>query len=123
MCITFPFLHRVLYWSQWTSSPTIRRTYLTEQSGSSPSLSGTATIVSTKLSEPLGLTIDFVHGRLYWADPGRGSVESVDLNGGNRVTVCLFVDGLQCQVEGNSLCRCSSHRLTTHQMWHFSSQK
>jgi sugar lactone lactonase YvrE len=78
---------RVLYWSQWTSSPCIERAYITEQSGSSPSVSGRTTIVGSKLSEPLGLTIDYDQGRLYWADPGQGSVESVDLNGGNRLTV------------------------------------
>ena len=39
------------------------------------------------LSSPVGIALDWLHNRLYWADSGRDVIESSDLDGGQRSIV------------------------------------
>ena len=67
---------RHLFWTDWGKKPKIERS----------TLSGTdrVTIVSTNLTWPNDLAIDFKQQRLYWVDAKLDSLQSVDFHGNNR---------------------------------------
>jgi low density lipoprotein receptor-related protein 5/6 len=44
-------------------------------------------IDGTSLGAPVGIALDWLHDRLYWADSERDTIESSDLDGGRRVIV------------------------------------
>lgn len=71
--------HRFLYYSESGGSPTVSRVSLTDFSSSQ-------VLFSTDLNSPSGVAIDFVRGRLYWADEDRGRIEHSGLNGQGRTT-------------------------------------
>ena len=48
------------------------------------------TIVEDNLEQPVGLAMDFVTEKLYWADSKVRLIESSDLDGSNRVPVISF---------------------------------
>ena len=89
---------RRLYWSEaGSSSPRIASS---ERNGSSVS-----TLVSgpTSVSEPLGITIDFVTKRLYWADAGNNSIHYVTLDDNTVETLVtsLSESPFQVAVDGD----------------------
>jgi len=45
-------------------------------------------IISENLRRPTSMSIDYAKEKLYWADSGNGVIESTDLEGGERSTVC-----------------------------------
>jgi hypothetical protein len=77
--------HGFIYWSDVGSSPRIERAYL---DGSYP-----LSVVRRDLIYPTGLAFDYANERLYWADPKRRRIESVNLWGQNRVLVEEYEPG------------------------------
>jgi len=75
----FLFVHYVysyLFWADSGRQPKIERSDL---AGGSRTL-----IASHSLIRPTTLCIDIVTDRLYWSDPGRGTIEFSNLHGGER---------------------------------------
>ena len=70
------FLNRMMYWTDWGSTPKIENAGM---DGSSRQ-----TIVTGSLGWPNGLTIDQTTNLLYWADAKLDKIEVSNLNGGNR---------------------------------------
>ncbi|KAF7998627.1 hypothetical protein HCN44_011035 [Aphidius gifuensis] len=68
-----------LFWTEWGNHRSILRSYL----------DGTnkKTIISTDLSYPNGLSIDFDSKKIYWADTMKNRIEMADLNGNYRVQI------------------------------------
>jgi len=79
--MTDVFVRRWIFWSDWLSegNPVAR----IERAGLDGS--NRTTIVETDLERPNGLTIDYKAHRLYWADSGRGRIESSKLSGSDRM--------------------------------------
>ncbi|CAG2249585.1 unnamed protein product [Mytilus edulis] len=71
--------HRIIYWSDWGSSPKIEKA---NYDGT-----GRTVVVSSDLKWPNGMAIDFDENKLYFVDAGTDKIESTDLNGGSRHTI------------------------------------
>ncbi|XP_072468338.1 low-density lipoprotein receptor-related protein 2 isoform X1 [Notamacropus eugenii] len=68
-----------VYWTDWADRPYIGRV----------GMDGTnkTVIISTKLSWPNGITIDYTNDKLYWSDAHLSYIEFSDLEGRHRHTV------------------------------------
>ena len=77
--IGIAFLDGNMYWSDWGKTPKIE----------SATMHGTSrkVIISTNLTWPNGLAIDFQKKRLYWADGGTKRIEHSDLSGKGRTVL------------------------------------
>ena len=56
--------------------------------------SGRRTIISSDISRPVGLTIDFSDQRIYWSDSELHQLEYCDYDGSNRFVVETEASGL-----------------------------
>lgn len=75
-------LPRYMYWTDWGASPKIERAGM--------DASGRQVIISSNLTWPNGLAIDYGSQRLYWADAGMKTIEFAGLDGSKRkVSVVL----------------------------------
>ncbi|XP_077997711.1 prolow-density lipoprotein receptor-related protein 1-like [Glandiceps talaboti] len=72
----------MMYWTDWGQNPKIESAYL---DGSSR-----RTLVSTRIEWPTGLAIDYIIRRLFWADAKSSVIESINLDGTDRVVVARF---------------------------------
>uniref|UniRef100_A0A4X2LNB8 EGF-like domain-containing protein n=1 Tax=Vombatus ursinus TaxID=29139 RepID=A0A4X2LNB8_VOMUR len=72
-------LNRQVYWTDWADRAYIGRV----------GMDGTnkTVIISTKLSWPNGITIDYTNDKLYWSDAHLSYIEFSDLEGQHRHTV------------------------------------
>ena len=77
--VTFLYFHRLMYWTDWGSSPKIEKA---DMSGKQR-----AVLVSSSLYWPNGLTLYKEKNRLYWVDASYDKLEYLDLNNNNRVTL------------------------------------
>ena len=78
--VTLMCLIRLMIWADGGSSPKIESSWM----------DGTKrrAVVSEKLGTPSGLVVDYAAGhRLYWCDAKLNTIESINLDGSNRVTV------------------------------------
>nr|CAD7262752.1 unnamed protein product [Timema shepardi] len=73
---------RLMFWSDWGLNPRIEV--------SSMDGSNRRPLVDTMVPWPTGLAIDYPAQRLYWTDPKSHTIESVDLNGRDRIIVKRF---------------------------------
>ncbi|XP_078656500.1 low-density lipoprotein receptor-related protein 2-like [Branchiostoma floridae x Branchiostoma belcheri] len=69
----------LMYWTDWGSDPKIERAWMDGQHRE--------VIVGDNITWPNGLAIDFVSRRLFWLDGKKGTVESSDLLGGDRMVI------------------------------------
>lgn len=67
---------RFMYWTDWGASPKIERAGM--------DASNRLVIISSNLTWPNGLAIDYESQRLYWADAGMKTIEYAVLDGSNR---------------------------------------
>ncbi|XP_007455888.1 PREDICTED: low-density lipoprotein receptor-related protein 4 [Lipotes vexillifer] len=67
---------RYMYWTDWGASPKIERAGM--------DASGRQVIISSNLTWPNGLAIDYGSQRLYWADAGMKTIEFAGLDGSKR---------------------------------------
>lgn len=67
-----------MYWSDWGNPAKIEKCAMNGDSSSRQVL------VNRDIVWPNGLTIDYQQERVWWVDARRGTVESADLNGGDR---------------------------------------
>ena len=75
---------RYMYWTDWGASPKIERAGM--------DASGRQVIISSNLTWPNGLAIDYGSQRLYWADAGMKTIEFSGLDGSKRkVKVALWL--------------------------------
>lgn len=65
-----------MYWTDWGASPKIERAGM--------DASGRQVIISSNLTWPNGLAIDYGSQRLYWADAGMKTIEFAGLDGSSR---------------------------------------
>lgn len=65
-----------MYWTDWGASPKIERAGM--------DASGRRVIISSNLTWPNGLAIDYGSQRLYWADAGMKTIEFAGLDGSKR---------------------------------------
>ena len=70
------FVFRFMYWTDWGASPKIERAGM--------DASNRLVIISSNLTWPNGLAIDYESQRLYWADAGMKTIEYASLDGSNR---------------------------------------
>jgi sugar lactone lactonase YvrE len=68
-----------MYWSDWGKNPKIEIAALDGLER--------RVLISTNLTWPNGLAIDFEKNRLYWADGGTSKIEYSDLDGNQRTTI------------------------------------
>lgn len=73
------FTDGYMYWSDWGSPPKI------EKAGMDGSQR--ITFISSNITWPNGLAIDYDINRLYWADGGTKSIEYIGLDGKGRKTL------------------------------------
>ncbi|KAK0093543.1 hypothetical protein PV326_013307, partial [Microctonus aethiopoides] len=73
-----------IFWTQWGSHVNIQRALL---DGSNRKV-----IISTDLSYPNGLSIDYENRKIYWADMMNNRIEMSDLNGRYRVQLLPSAD-------------------------------
>lgn len=73
-----------IFWTQWGTQVNIQRALL---DGSNRKV-----IVSTDLSYPNGLSIDYDRKKLFWADMMNNRIEMADLNGNYRVQLLASAD-------------------------------
>lgn len=67
---------RFMYWTDWGANPKIERAGM--------DASNRLVIISSNLTWPNGLAIDYESQRLYWADAGMKTIEYASLDGSNR---------------------------------------
>lgn len=74
---------RLMFWTDWGSSPKIERA----------SLSGSQrlAIVTSNIQWPNGIDLDEGNRRIYWVDAKLDKVESVDYNGNNRTVILHYI--------------------------------
>lgn len=65
-----------MYWTDWGASPKIERAGM--------DASRRQVIISSNLTWPNGLAIDYASQRLYWADAGMKTIEFAGLDGSKR---------------------------------------
>jgi len=65
-----------MYWTDWGANPKIERAGM--------DASNRLVIISSNLTWPNGLAIDYESQRLYWADAGMKTIEYASLDGSNR---------------------------------------
>lgn len=65
-----------MYWTDWGANPKIERAGM--------DASNRAVIVSSNLTWPNGLAIDYETRRLYWADAGMKTIEFGNFDGSDR---------------------------------------
>lgn len=69
-------LLRFMYWTDWGANPKIERAGM--------DASNRMVIISSNLTWPNGLAIDYESQRLYWADAGMKTIEYASLDGSHR---------------------------------------
>lgn len=69
-------MSRYMYWTDWGASPKIERAGM--------DASNRQVIISSNLTWPNGLAIDYGSQRLYWADAGMKTIEFAGLDGSKR---------------------------------------
>lgn len=72
------FFFSYMFWSDWGKAAKIEKCSMDGESTSRKIL------VSQNIIWPNGLTIDYSEDRIWWTDARFGTIESVDLNGGDR---------------------------------------
>lgn len=78
--------HRFMYWTDWGANPKIERAGM--------DASNRTVIISTNLTWPNGLAIDYHTERLYWADASIKTIEYGNFDGSGRqveMSVCVCV--------------------------------
>lgn len=65
-----------MYWTDWGSNPKIERAGM--------DASSRIVIISSNLTWPNGLAIDYETKRLYWADAGMKTIEYGNFDGSDR---------------------------------------
>ena len=65
-----------MYWTDWGASPKIERAGM--------DASSRQVIISSNLTWPNGLAVDYGSQRLYWADAGMKTIEFAGLDGSRR---------------------------------------
>lgn len=65
-----------MYWTDWGANPKIERAGM--------DASNRVVIISTNLTWPNGLAIDYETQRLYWADAGMKTIEFGNFDGSDR---------------------------------------
>ena len=68
--------HSYIYWTESGASPRICRLPMNSTS--------VEVLFLTDLVQPLGITLDLLRGLLFWADPGKQSIEYSTLSGRGR---------------------------------------
>ena len=76
----------MMYWTNWDNNPKIEKAEMTGKKR--------VVIVSLRLQQPNGLTLDHDKNRLYWVDASYHVLEYLDLNLNNRVTLISSYDVL-----------------------------
>ena len=65
-----------IYWNEYTTK-LLKKASLSNSSDA-------IVLVSSNISYPEGLTLDWIHQRLYWLDDGKNTVEVVNTDGTDR---------------------------------------
>ena len=68
--------HSFMYWTDWGANPKIERAGM--------DASNRIVIISSNLTWPNGLAIDYETQRLYWADAGMKTIEFGNFDGSDR---------------------------------------
>lgn len=81
-----------MYWTDWGANPKIERAGM--------DASSRMVIISSNLTWPNGLAIDYETRRLYWADAGMKTIEYGSFDGsGRRVNGCFWWRSLRVPEE------------------------
>lgn len=73
-----------MYWTDWGANPKIERAGM--------DASSRIVIISSNLTWPNGLAIDYETKRLYWADAGMKTIEYGNFDGSDRQVTGAFGD-------------------------------
>lgn len=85
-----------MYWTDWGSNPKIERAGM--------DASSRIVIISSNLTWPNGLAIDYETKRLYWADAGMKTIEYGNFDGSDRQVKGGF--NLDCLEGYSNICGC-----------------
>lgn len=73
------FAYRLMFWTDWGEIAKIEQSFMDG--------SGRRTIVSTDLSQPNAVTVDFISAKIYWSDSDLDKIEYANYDGSERMSV------------------------------------
>ena len=86
MCAVFSMSKRYIFWTDFGEVPMIERSFM--DGGDRRSL------ISTGLSQPNGITIDYLSDRIYWTDSDLDKIEYANYDGTGRTVLETAESGL-----------------------------
>lgn len=84
-------LRSFMYWTDWGANPKIERAGM--------DASSRIVIISSNLTWPNGLAIDYETKRLYWADAGMKTIEYGNFDGTGRQVNSVLMKGSRWSLE------------------------
>lgn len=78
--------HRFMFWTDWSETAKIERSFMDGNDR--------RTIVSTSLSQPNGITVDYAAEKIYWTDSILDKIEYSNYDGTSRATVETEASGI-----------------------------
>lgn len=75
-----------MFWTDWSTSAKIERSFMDGQDR--------RTIVSTSLSQPNAITVDYDSQKIYWSDSDLDKIEYSNYDGSDRTTIETEATGL-----------------------------
>lgn len=81
------FYSRFMFWTDWGMVAKIERAFMDG--------SDRRTIISTSLSQPNGITIDYISKKIYWSDSDLDKIEYSNYDGTSRTTLETEASGLK----------------------------
>ena len=78
-------MSRYLYWTDWGTQAKVERASMDGQDR--------IALITTDLTSPYGITIDYVEQKIYWVDAFLDKIEYSNTDGSNRVTLTTLPEG------------------------------
>ena len=75
-----------MFWTDWSDTAKIERSFMDGNDR--------RTIISTSLSQPNGITVDYISEKIYWSDSGLNKIEYANYDGTSRTTLLTAANGL-----------------------------
>ena len=75
-----------MFWTDWAEDAKIERSFMDG--------SDRRTLISSSLSQPNGITIDYYTAKIYWSDSGLDKIEYSNYDGSGRTTLEISETGL-----------------------------
>lgn len=76
-----------MFWTDWADDAKIERSFMDGNDR--------RTIISSSLSQPNGITIDYYSEKIYWADSDLDKIEYANYDGSSRTTLETARSGLE----------------------------